>query len=112
MIRALLIHLGLTATLSVVILIQATHAAMSFASGGLLIGLDFLLLGIAWSWIFNKKLIALAVSLIVFKYAILGLIIYRLIKVMAINPFWFSMGVASFFLSALVYALWTNLSRP
>jgi hypothetical protein len=112
MIRVFIVHIVLTTIITFIILTQATHAAMPFAAGAALIGLDFLLLGIAWSWIFNKKLIALAVSLIVFKYAILGLIIYRLIKVLAVDPFWFSMGVASFILSALIYALWMNYSRP
>lgn len=69
------------------------------------------MLAFAWSLIFKKKLIALAISLIVFKYAILGLIIYQLIKVTKVDLFWFSMGVASFAVSALVYAFVTTRTR-
>jgi hypothetical protein len=112
MIRAFFIQLILTACGYFLLWGRAAEAAEAFAIGGALVAANFLILGILWGWIFNKKLIALAVSLIVFKYAILGLIIYRLIKVVAVDPFWFAMGIASFILSALIYALWTTLSRP
>ncbi len=112
MIRAFFIQLILTTAGYLVLWSCAAEQAEAFAIGGVLVAANFLILGILWGWIFGKKLIALAVSLIVFKYAILGLIIYQLIKVTAVDPFWFAMGVASFILSALIYALWTNLSRP
>lgn len=90
----------------------STQAAIAFVAGSLVIAGNFLFLGLAWSFIFKKKLIALAVPLIVFKYAILGLIIYQLVKVISIDLFWFAMGIASFVLSALAYTLWTNITRP
>lgn len=80
------------------------HAA-SFAAGGLVIALSFFLLGIGWKLIFEKKLIALAIGIIVFKYAILGIIIFKLTKLSWFNTLWFALGVASFVLSALGYAL-------
>lgn len=112
MIRAFFIQILVTIAGFFILRGHAATAAEAFAMGGTLVAVNFLFLGIVWGWIFNKKLIALAVSLIVFKYAILGLIIYQLIKVMLVDPFWLAMGIASFILSALVYALWTNFSRP
>ena len=79
--------------------------AFSFLAGSGLILLSFFLLGIGWGLIFQKKLIALAVAIIVFKYAILGIIIFTLVKLPWFTPLWFALGVASFILSALVWAV-------
>ena len=83
----------------------ALHHGYSFLSGALVILTSFWLLGWAWSLIFQKKLVALAVGIIVFKYAILGIIIFTLVKLAWFDPLWFSMGVASLILSAITYAL-------
>lgn len=89
----------------------APQHALSFVTGSLIILLSFVLLGIGYGMIFQKKLIALAIGIIVFKYAILGIIIFTLVKLSWFNPLWFSLGVASFVLSALVYALKESLKR-
>lgn len=73
--------------------------------GSLVILISFFLLGIGFGLIFKKKLIALAIGIIVFKYAILGIIIFTLVKLSWFNPLWFAMGVASFILSGIFYAL-------
>jgi len=83
----------------------ASHQAYSFASGSILILLSFFLMGLAWGFIFQKKLIALSIGIIVFKYAILGIIIFTLVKQSWFDTLWFSLGVASLILSALVYGL-------
>lgn len=62
-------------------------------------------MGISFGWIFKKKLVALAIGIIVFKYAILGIIMFTLVKRSWFNPLWFAMGVASFVLSGIFYAL-------
>ena len=77
----------------------------SFATGSLAIGLSFAMMAIGYGLIFKKKMIALAVGIIVFKYAILGIIIFTLVKLAWFDPLWFSMGVASLILSAITYAL-------
>ena len=82
----------------------APQQAYSFVTGSLVILLSFVLLGIGFGLIFKKKLIALAIGIIVFKYAILGIIIYTLVKLSWLDPLWFSIGVASFILSAIGYA--------
>ena len=83
----------------------APQHGLSFASGALLILLSFFFLGIGFGLIFKKKLIALAIGIIVFKYAILGIIIFTLVKLAWFNPLWFCLGVASFVASGVIYAL-------
>ncbi|MGE5086751.1 MAG: hypothetical protein ACM3MG_10655 [Bacillota bacterium] len=83
----------------------APSQIVSFLVGSGLILLSFFLLGTGWALIFQKKLIALAVGIIVFKYAILGIIIFTIVKQPWFDPMWFAMGVASFVLSAIYYAV-------
>ncbi len=83
----------------------APHQDVSYLVGSLLILLSFILLGIGYGLIFKKKLVALAIGIIVFKYAILGIIIYTLIQQSWFDRLWFAMGIASFVLSALIYAI-------
>ena len=89
----------------------APQQPLSFVTGSLVILGSFFMLGIGYGMIFKKKLIALAIGIIVIKYAILGIIIFTLVKLSWFNPLWFSMGVASFVLSAIVYALKESLNR-
>lgn len=112
MIHATLIQFIITLTGGVSLLAISTQAAISFGIGGVAVGFNFLMLGTAWSLIFQKKLIALAISLIVFKYAILGLIIYQLGQALKVDLLWFAMGIASFIVSAVTYILVTTKSRP
>lgn len=81
------------------------HDALSFFMGGMLIWYAFLSWGIGMSLIFRKKYIALAISIIVFKYAILGVIIYWFVHQPWAHHLWFALGVASFVISALIYAI-------
>ncbi|RYZ88882.1 MAG: hypothetical protein EOP06_10195 [Proteobacteria bacterium] len=83
----------------------ARHAVQSYLSGGLLITGNFILLGLGWKMVFSKKLIALSVLIIVFKYAILGVIIYLLVKQSWLLPFWFAAGITSIMMAALIYGL-------
>ena len=82
---------------------------ISFLIGSGIMVLSFFLLGIGYGLIFKKKMIALAIGIIVFKYAILGIIIFTLAKLSWFNPLWFCIGVASFVLSAIFYALKESL---
>lgn len=90
----------------------APQQALSFAVGSFIILTSFSFFGLGFGMIFQKKLIALAVLIIVFKYAILGIIIYTLVRLSWFDPLWFALGVASFMISALGYALKESLKKP
>ena len=102
-----LIQLIVTLTLSAIIwaVHGSQHVALSFFMGGLLIWYGFLSWAIGMSFIFQKKYIALAIAIIVFKYAILGVITYWFVHQAWAQLLWFALGVASFVVSALVYAI-------
>jgi len=89
----------------------AMPEAFSYAAGSGLIFLSFVLLAWGWGLIFSKKMIALAIGIIVFKYAILGIIIYTLVHLQWFAPLWFAIGVSSFALSALIYAIREGLKE-
>lgn len=77
----------------------------SYAVGSALVAGNFLLLGTLINFIFKKKLIALMVLVIVFKYAILGIIIYLLVKQSWLVPLWFAAGVSSMMMGSVLYAV-------
>lgn len=77
----------------------------SYAAGGALVSGNFFTLGSILNFIFKKKLIALMVLVIVFKYAILGIIIYVLVKQSWLIPLWFAAGVSSMMMGSLIYAI-------
>ena len=112
MIQLTLIQFLISIVGSFLIWIYSTQSAISFASGGTLVALNFLILGFAWSLIFQKKLIALAVPLIIFKYAILGLIIYQVIQSSSLDILWFCLGIGSFVISALIFVIFEVRRRP
>ncbi len=83
----------------------SSNSSSSFYLGAGLIQLSYLALALSWSLIFHKKLIALAVILIIFKYAILGAILFQIVKLQWLDFLWFSLGIASFITAAFVYAI-------
>lgn len=58
-----------------------------------------------WSLIFRKKFIALSVGVIVFKYAILGVMVYFAILKGWVSPLAFSLGIGMIAPAALIYAM-------
>jgi len=62
-------------------------------------------MGLGYGLIFKKKLVALAIGIIVFKYAILGIIIFQLVKQPWLSSLWFCLGIATFAITAMVYAI-------
>ncbi len=80
------------------------QSAASFAMGCGLVLFNVLTLAWAWSRLFKKKLIALAAGIIVFKYAILGIIMYKLLSLDWVDKLWLSIGLSSLVVSALFYA--------
>ncbi|WP_413292106.1 hypothetical protein ACLSU7_11900 [Bdellovibrio sp. HCB185ZH] len=105
--KRVLISQALIAALGYVALLffAAPNHANSYLWGSLTILLSFSMMGLGYGLIFRKKLVALGISLIVFKYAILGIIIFTLVKLDWFSSIWFAMGVASFILSAIYYAI-------
>lgn len=77
----------------------------SFLVGAILVNLNLLSHGLAWALIFRKKLIALGVSIVVSKYAIIGVLIYLLGKREWFNPNFFVLGIATLSISAAVYGV-------
>ena len=67
----------------------------SFIVGSSLSILNSFLLGITWRFILMKKRIALAISVIVFKYAILIVLIYSFVMSKVFDLAWLSLGIAS-----------------
>jgi len=87
------------------------ESAASYFSGSILILANVTVLTIAWSFITQKKFVALAVSVIVFKYAILGVIIYRLLKYSWLDPMWMSIGLGSLLLTTILFGLLQILNK-
>jgi hypothetical protein len=84
---------------------SAQQQLISFLIGSFLILLDVALMGLGYGLIFKKKLVALAIGIIVFKYAILGIIIFQLVKQPWLSSLWFCLGIATFAITAMVYAI-------
>lgn len=80
----------------------------SFLVGALLVNVNLLSHALAWALIFRKKLIALGVSIVVSKYAIIGVLIYLLGKQEWFNPNFFVLGIATLSLAAIVYGVLLN----
>jgi hypothetical protein len=83
----------------------ANQGIGSYITGALVVAGNFIFLGSSMNLVFRKKLIALPVLIIVFKYAILGIILYHLVKQSWMQPFWFAIGVASMMGGSLIYGL-------
>jgi hypothetical protein len=79
--------------------------AASYASGVAVVLFNVITLYFVWLRFLRKKLIALALGIIVFKYAILGLIIYQLLHSTWLSPIWFCVGLGSLMLGSLIFAL-------
>lgn len=76
--------------------------ALSCFAGEILVGFNLLAMIWAWQRIYSGKGLALAVSVIVFKYAILATSIYWLIVHKLVNPFSFLIGSGVLFLVVAV----------
>lgn len=86
-------------------LVDSQHQVLSFVAGWFLVLLNLLLLALIGFLFLRKKLIALAGPLIVIKYAILGLFIYRLMLEPWAVPTFFLAGVATLLATVSIQAL-------
>jgi len=100
-----IIQIAITAIGSIVLLEgRNAESAASFAIGSGIILVNVLSLAFVFSRVIQKKLIALSISIIVFKYAILGIIIYKLLSLSWVDRIWLCAGLASLVVSALFFA--------
>lgn len=67
----------------------------SILLGGLMMLLNLAGLAFVWRLIFAKKSIALAVFIIIFKYVILGMILWSLSSALWLKPMGFLLGITS-----------------
>ncbi len=71
------------------------HHALGALAGAILMGANLVLLVWTWGQIIQKKSVALAVGVIVFKYAILILLIIQLVGKELVHPISFFFGLLS-----------------
>lgn len=72
---------------------EATHNLISFLAGFIFMLVNVFLVTWAWKRILWKKSIALAVTAIVFKYALFGFLLFGLIYSQKVNAAYFLGGV-------------------
>jgi hypothetical protein len=80
--------------------------AASYCFGAVGVTANLLLHVLVWGYMIGrKKLIAFAVALIVFKYAIFGAIVYKILGLTWVSPLWFCVGVGTFVVTSVIVAL-------
>lgn len=84
------------------------ESAASFFVGGIFVLINVLSWAFLISRLFQKKLIALSATIIVFKYAILGVILYKLLTMPWLDRVWFSVGLGSLLVSVPFYVVFSN----
>jgi hypothetical protein len=80
------------------------HAATSLFFGSLFMSINVLIIWWSWRGIFDKKLIALRLFVIVSKYGIFGLILYQAFVRFNADPIFLVLGSATFVPSLLICA--------
>lgn len=100
---------ALTAVFS---LMSSTSDALSFAAGAGLSFLNLCALTFAWPRILAKKLVALSIGVIVFKFAILGWVIYEVVTSRQIRLGWFAGGLGLVVLSTVVTSFIVSRKSP
>lgn len=79
-------------------------SALSTFGGSMVTLFNLFVLVFVWPRILNNKKVALAVATIVFKFAILGLILYIVTHTPSIQLGWFALGLATVLPSVLATA--------
>ncbi len=102
--------IGVLSALAIGALGTPYHAA-SFAVGAGLMAFNVALLGWTWSRLFEKKSIAWTLLVIVIKYAILISSVFILSRTNWFSPLWMALGIASFILALVIYAVKKSLNR-
>ncbi len=99
---ALYIYLSLTLIGSVALYVAFNYQmALSYVASCLIMQLNIVALAWIWRIIFQKKSIALAVGLIIFKYSILAAILWKLSSVKWLEPVGFVLGLLIFMVALI-----------
>lgn len=93
-------------------LLSGTSDALSFAAGAGLSFLNLFALTFSWPRILAKKLVALSIGVIVFKFAILGWVIYEVVTSKRIHVGWFAGGLGLVVLSTVVTSIIVSRQSP
>lgn len=80
-------------------------AAIAFMVGSTLALINFTVLFLHLGRVFGKKQVALGTSVIIFKYLILGLIIYFIVARSELQLFWFAVGLISLLFALAIRAV-------
>jgi hypothetical protein len=84
------------------------NSGYSFAIGGVIVLINISVIWICWRFLIQKKLVALALLIIVFKYAILAIILYKIVNLAWAQPLWLGLGFGTLMLAAVISATTTN----
>lgn len=87
------------------LVLDGKYGAASFFLGGVTSLVNSFFLGLAWSLILKKKLVALGLPTIVIKYAILGIIVYWSMGLPWLQTVAFILGVGTLLPAALAMKL-------
>jgi len=105
-IQALFWHIAVSlVVVGIFLFFDASQKIPSVVLGSGLMAANWMLLIWSWRQIFLKKSIALGVSTIVIKYAILGLILYHVITSSRWDMVGFLIGISTAILTAVAFAL-------
>ena len=85
--------------------LRSEREALGVLIGATLMGLNVAALTWAWRRIFVKKSIALAASVIVIKYAIIGFAVYKLMVGDAVDVMSFVIGITTIILGLFLVAV-------
>lgn len=85
--------------------------SLSLLLGGIIMLLNLAGFAFVWRLIFVKKSIALAVFVIIFKYVILGMILWGLVSAPWLRPVGFLLGMTSLVVAILFERLLTKLKK-
>lgn len=103
LVSLLKIHTVITVVCTALIgLILGSKVAFSLFIGGLIVWMNLLILSSSWYLIFQKKSLVLSVSVIVIKYAILGLLVYQIVSSNLFQINWLIAGFTLVLITALV----------
>jgi hypothetical protein len=85
--------------------------AASVAAGGMLVLINVALTAYLVMQMIRKKQIALSVTIILFKYTILGAIVFSLLSAAWVQKGWFVIGLGSLVVSAPLYAFYISTRK-
>ena len=86
------------------------NTATSALFGSLTALINLALLVVVWPRLLAKKQVALSVATIVFKFALLGWILYLAVHSQGIQLGWFALGLGTVIPSVLVAGIWAPIT--